>query len=158
MVKLSRLPIVQRANWRPLDDQKKTMCGRLDRFEFFLGGGTEFDWNIFVVPEDKRFIEQAKKLQKALPRLFGEDFKIHRCGEEECMEVEVMPPASFRENAFFYGGYETALTGGTLLTRSARGWRSTGTTIGRRSTPPRRSGGSAAPAARAVARTAPMCS
>ena len=85
-------------NWYPLAPEKKTLCGRLDHFNFYdpWTSGDEADWNNYIIPSE-RF---AYLINDARPFAGG---SIHDCGSgtNNCMEAEITPDEHLYEFPYF---------------------------------------------------------
>jgi hypothetical protein len=88
--------VVSFDNWFPVDGNKHTLCGPVQRFEVYDGSGDELDHNHFVVPNPAHhFI-----LEEALSSIDEDD--VHDCaGRNDCVETEVTPDGAFFGNPWF---------------------------------------------------------
>ena len=88
--------VISFANWFPVDGNKHTLCGPVERFEVYDGLGDEIDHNHFVVPNPAHhFI-----LEEALSSIDEDD--VHDCaGPNDCLESEVTPDGGFFGNPWF---------------------------------------------------------
>ena len=55
-------------NWCPVYEEKKTLCGKLDKFGYFNGSKKELDWNLYVMPDSnhQHMIDRAISHREAL--------------------------------------------------------------------------------------------
>jgi hypothetical protein len=112
--RIGDLPAVKfffkRANWYPVDGFKKRLCGLVNRFEVYDGSADEFDFNHFIIPNDKH----AFILQDPLPEASSGD--VYNCvKEDDCLEVETTPDLSFFGNPWFFADAERPAGGHSYL-------------------------------------------
>jgi hypothetical protein len=80
----------------PIQGDKRTLCGKLDRFRFFdeFVTGDEADWNLFIIP----FAPRYSHIIEGVTSQPGVDLnEWHRCGGSilpNCVEAEITPDES----------------------------------------------------------------
>lgn len=94
-------------NWYPADYFRQTLCGTLHEFGVYAGLGAEFDWNLFIIPDPafEYVLEDLKPIAKL------DDIKDCE-GDADCVEAEVTPHETFRDNPWFSSTDESAVREG----------------------------------------------
>ena len=93
-------------------DEKQTLCGRVDHWDFYDASGDEADWNIYIVPSARYsfIIDQVRDHRFDIDgKHHVEMDEVHTCNGERCLEAEITPDESFYRNPYFDRTYEPQL-------------------------------------------------
>lgn len=90
-------------NWYPLDGYKTALCGTLEEFDTYDGGGKEMDWNLFIRPSAafNYLIEFARPFRGGEGSWCFDDSWQHCRAVDDCLEAEITPARSLWSNPFF---------------------------------------------------------